>query len=107
MSSRIEKAEKITSQLGTEVINFFNERLKHHIDNNFSLDDKDPNVLDVQDLLLILINSSIILPPAIFGILKDLFRGKDLDYRYIRVKITNTIAQHLDKIIEGTNETTN
>ncbi len=100
MSSRIDKTKEITEQIGKEVIDFFNDRLKHHIDTNFSLNAEDTNVLDVQDLIVILVNCSIIFPPAIFGIIKDLFRGKDLDYKYMRAKITNTIAQHLEHIID-------
>lgn len=102
----LSRTEAITTEIGKEVIDFCNERLQYHVDKNFSLDEDAPNVLDVQDLVVILMNLCIILPPAIFGTLKDLFKGKDLDYSYMRAKIVNTIAKHLDLMLEAAHATT-
>ena len=103
----LSRTEEISAQIGKEVIDFCNERLQYHVDKNFSLDPDSPNVLDVQDLVVILMNTCIIIPPAVFGVLKDLFKGKDLDFSYMRAKIINTIAKHLDMIIEAPDATIN
>ncbi len=103
----LSRTEEISAQLGQEIVDFCAERLQYHVDKNFSLDPESANALDVKDLVVILMNTCIIIPPAVFGMLKDLFKGKDLDYSYMRAKIINTIAKHLDIIIEQPHATIN